>query len=120
MMMNITCYEAATGKILCIVSGDEVAIEATKKYGIHPWVDGEWNTNTHYVKDGVAIERPANPATLSGMTFDNVPVPSVLVINGVEYAVTDSVVELELSMPGQYQIAIKVFPYLDGEFVIEN
>lgn len=119
-MMSITCYEAATGKILCTVSGDDAAIEATKIHGAHPWVSGDWSANTHYVNSGVTVERPSSPAILTGMVLSQLPNPSTVIINGISYTVTEGTAELEFDYPGTYKVLVESWPHLNKEFIIEN
>lgn len=112
-------YYDSTGRIYGYATGDDITMEVTKANTEQQWVEGEWDGETHYVKNGKALERQPCPATLNGMALHNMPAPCKIVINSTEYDVTDKTVELEFDYPGVYKIKILAFPYLDGEFEIE-
>ena len=44
------------------------------------FADGDLDAD--YVKEGAVVPRPANPATLSGMTLENLPVPCTVTVKG--------------------------------------
>jgi hypothetical protein len=74
--------------------------------------------DSHYVVDGVVTERPANPATLNGMTLANLPVPCTIRINSAEYPCNDTTAELTFDYPATYAIRVMAFPYLDASFEV--
>lgn len=116
--MNISIYEP-NGFITAVITADPQTIELNKQ--THDlWIDGAWDKNTHYIKNNQALERPACPATLDGLTLRNLPTPCKIVINDKEYDVTDKTVTLEFDYPGKYLIKVIAFPYLYGEFEIET
>lgn len=118
-MSAISFYET-DGRIVSQLSGDEVVIDSTKENTKDLWIDGEWSGQTHYVLDGKATQRPINPATLDNLTLSNLPVPCKISINGTEYDIDESEVELDLPMVNEYLIRVIAFPYLDAEFTIET
>jgi hypothetical protein len=118
-MNNITFYKP-NGYIFAVLSGDAPVIDATKATSDDLWIVGAWNGATHYVKNGEAEPRPANPAVLDNLTLRNLPVPCKIVINSSVYECDDTEVELDLPMAGNYFIQVKAFPYLDAEFQIET
>jgi len=117
-MSEITFYDP-DGKINAVLRGDQSVIELNKQMTESLWVDGLWDSNTHYVVDGIATLRPDCPATLDGMVLTGLPVPCVLDINGTQYNADESEVELDLGA-GSFQIKVIAFPYLDGVFNVEN
>jgi hypothetical protein len=116
--MSLTFYRT-DGAINHVLSGDQSVIDLNKSTSSN-WVEGAWDGETHYVLDGVATERPANPATLDGLTLNNLPVPCKIVINSTYYDCTDDTAELEFDYAGTYKVIIEAFPYLNAEFEIET
>lgn len=117
--MAISFYNTR-GEITYELIGDEAGIEANKQRATDPWVEGAWFGKPYYVSSGEVVPRPENPAVLSIQTLNNVPVPAQVIINGVSYETTESVVELEFTQPGTYVVKVVAWPYLDKEFTIEN
>ena len=113
------CFYEPNGFITGFLSSDEETIALNKSLQSN-WIDGEWNGKTHYVLEGEATERPINPATLDNLTLNNLPVPCKISINGTEYDIDESEVELDLPMVNEYLIRVIAFPYLDAEFTIET
>ena len=107
------------GMILHTLQGSRIAIELNKSMNPN-WVDGQWDTDKHYVLNGEPINRPVNPTQMDELTLINLPVPCKILINDNQYDITDSTVELELPMSAKYKIVVKCFPYLDAEFEIET
>ena len=81
------------------------------------YVDGHYSGDAYHVDlsatPPVAVERPAQATALSGSTLTGLPVPSTLWINSTDYAVTGSIVTLDIPLPGTYSIRVESFPYLD-------
>jgi hypothetical protein len=75
---------------------------------------------THYVKDGEVLVRPACPATLVGRVLENLPVPCTITIEGVVHDCTDDHCELEFSQPGTYSVRVSSFPWLDASFQVSQ
>ena len=119
MMEAISLYDDR-GEIHTTIRGDAVAIQTTIDNTTDQWVDGDWFGLPKYVSNGEVLDRPVNPATASGMTLLNVPVPATLLIGREIYDVTESTVELEFNLPGTYTVKVIAWPYLDKEFTIEN
>jgi hypothetical protein len=116
--MDISFYNSR-GEFTGTLGGDPGFVEVTKQMTESLWVDGNWDRRTHYVVDGAATLRPACPATIDGMVLTGLPVPCVLDINGINYDVEQSEVELDLGA-GSFVIKVIAFPYLDGVFNVEN
>lgn len=66
-----------------------------------------------YVEGGVVKQRPPMPIVLSGMQLENVPLGAVVVIEAIEYPVTDSTVGLAFNAAGTYEVVVKKPPFLD-------
>lgn len=73
---------------------------------------------THYVAGGEVLARPANTATLDGMTLKGVPVGARVTIEGTDYTVTDGTVELSFSHAGTFAVQVSAFPMLDATFEV--
>lgn len=82
------------------------------------FLDGHFDSATHYVAGGQAAPRPPCPAVLDGRTLKGLPLPAVLHVNGNTYEVTEDTVELAFSTPGQYSLRLVCWPYLDGNFTV--
>jgi hypothetical protein len=81
-------------------------------------VQGEGAPETHYVKDGAIVERPANPATLAGLELANLPAPCTITVEGVEHGCEDATAELSFSHPGTYPVKVSAWPTLDATFEV--
>ncbi|MFA5663445.1 hypothetical protein [Castellaniella sp.] len=117
-MPAITFYDGDSGEITGTLDGPPSVLDVNKigRY----WVGGRYEAATHYIDAGVATERPVNPAQLDGLTLTDLPVPSMIHINGVAYECNDTSVELGFDQPGSYAVRVQAWPYLDAEFSIEN
>jgi hypothetical protein len=118
-MKNISFYKP-DGYIFGLLTGDESVITATIENTHDLWIDGAWDSKTHYVSNGQAVARPANTATLDGLTLLNLPVPCKIVINSTVYDCTEPTADLEFDYPGVYNVTVEAFPYLNAEFEIET
>lgn len=118
-MSSISFYNAR-GEITSSLSGDPGIVETTKQMTEDSWVDGDWYGQLLYVLNGEVVPRPENPATLSGQTLSNVPVPATIIVNGTSYESSESIVELGFSQPGTYAVKVVAWPHLDKEFSVEN
>ena len=118
-MREVSLHDS-TGRIHTLLSGDAVGIQNTLDNIPDGWVEGSWDTHTKYVSDGEVLDRPLNPATLSGLTLSNVPVPATLQIGNQFYECDEPTVELEFNLPGTYVVKLFSWPYLDKEFTVEN
>lgn len=69
--------------------------------------------DTHYMKDGVPVERPTMQLAQSGRHIDGLPKPCVVTINSKSYTVPDGAVDLDLPQPGTYRVTLSAWPYRD-------
>ena len=117
--MNKTSYATDTGRILGHWVADLFIYEANATESLR-FVDGHWETKTHYILNGQATERPTSPVTLSDLTLQSVPAGSALMINGERYENVEGDVELEFPLPGTYRLRVECWPYKDweGEVVV--
>ena len=81
---------------------------------------GAESPETHYVVNREFVKRKQSPVRLHGMSLQNIPVGSLIKINGASYLATESVCNLNFTYPGTYRVAVECFPYLDftTEFVV--
>jgi len=85
-----------------------------------PYVMGEYD-NSYWLYGGVPRKRQSCPVSLDGHSLMGVRPDSIIVINGRTYDCPDGGdVELGFDQPGTYSIRVIRWPYLDGEFEIEN
>ena len=117
--MNAITYYLPNGEIDSVLTGDASVIEATIEVAELPWIESAWDRLTHYVLDGEAVDRPANPATLHGYTLENLPVPCTIMIKGQSFECTDTVCTLSFNFQGTYAVKVVSWPHLDKEFTVE-
>lgn len=113
-------YDPDSGRILSVVTTTADGLESMSALLGHAFTPADLHVSdaTHYVFNGALLLRPACPATLAGVTLSNVPTPSVITVNGVDYECEDDTVELEFDQPGTYAVIVHAFPYLEGEFEV--
>ena len=70
---------------------------------------------SHYLKDGAIIERPAMPLSVSGATITGIPAGSVLALGEQTFEVDDGEAEID-----GYAGTVKItcWPYLDAEVIV--
>lgn len=129
MNVLITVYELATGRVLRSVTC-QFALAANQCEAGEGFVFGDFSGETHYVKYGGALERPANPTTISATTIpaDGETLAVLQAVAGMltiigpsgrdEYEVPDGPVELAFDTPGEYTLRLEAFPHLPFEAVI--
>lgn len=120
MEMKYVTYYEKDGRITGYAGGSPSNINLNKMMSSSLCVDGKYEETTHFIKDGKARPRPQMGTNLEGSRLKNVPIPSLITINGVEYPCNESEVALEFDQPGTYKIIISSWPYLDKEFTYEN
>lgn len=116
-IVSITNYDPETGAILGSITGDSLSVTANKTAHC---VYGEYKSDTHYINNGVAKQRPNQSTVLQGSTLRNLPIPCQIYINGTMYECDDGVAELSFNQPTSYHIKVVSFPFLDWEVTIEN
>lgn len=119
--MDITFYDT-TGKITgtAYFKDDLADMIKSAEGSTHPHVDGNHfaDRDTKYVLDGILADRPANPATLTGLELTALPVPCTISINAATYPCAEDHATLSFGLPGTYKVTVKAFPMLDKEFSI--
>ncbi|MFP3564683.1 hypothetical protein [Paraburkholderia sp. SIMBA_030] len=108
----------AAGKILYFGSVPQsmLAVQVVPEGG--QIVEGVGYPATDYIVAGAITPRPANSATLDGMTLKNVPASAVVSVDATDYAVTDGTVELSFTQPGTYAVKVSAWPMLDATFEV--
>lgn len=89
-------------------------------------IEGVYDDSFYYVANYLPIERPK--LNLSALTIKadgvetvtaiDLPIPFVIAIDGDEYEITDGSFEFTTTIPGEYRIQAKTFPYTDKTFTI--
>lgn len=77
----------------------------------------------YYYNGNSFVLRSYSPITKSGpMSFSNIPygLPAgvKMILESVEYNITESTVDLDIDLPGTYEVVFKNFPYLDAIFEV--
>jgi hypothetical protein len=107
----------ATGRILRTGQCPQEMVQLQAMDG-NTALEGQASDLTDYVSNGVVLPRPVNPATLSGLQLQNVPLPAALWFDGATYALTESTVDLTFDAPGAHVLTLQAFPYLDKTFTV--
>jgi hypothetical protein len=81
-------------------------------------LEGDADVSLDWIQDGAKVPRPVNPATLSGMTLENLPSPCTITVEGIDHASTDATCELSFSQPGIYTVKVVAWPMLDATFEV--
>jgi hypothetical protein len=79
---------------------------------------GTGSFDTEYVSDGQILPRPANSATLDGMTLRNLPSPCTITLEGQTHDCTDDHCELSFSHPGTFTVKVSAWPMLEAVFEV--
>ena len=83
-------------------------------------IEGVASPATHYVKEGMVLDRPIQETFLDGNTLRNLPIPCQIQINDDIYECDDDNAELGFDFPMTYRVTVRAWPYLDAEFTYEN
>lgn len=126
--MNFIVYEKLTGKILKTgFCPNSLLLNQVPDINIHGVFEGVANDTIQYIVSGeIIVNKPINPATITKLTMtanaidtvtvSNLPNPSSVVLEGVNYTVTDGAFGFTVDTVGIYTIKVMSFPYLDKEF----
>ena len=75
--------------------------------------EGQADPFTQYrTSEGLVANRPNFEEVITGTTISNLPNPTTVTAEGVDYVITDGSAELTFNLPGTYDIILKSFPYL--------
>ena len=118
MMVTFTAYLTATGQIEVVISCPDVDADANTPAGCAR-IAGAWDGRIYWVDDGAPAMRAPMAPVVSGRTVSNLPIPCTTTIEGVEYLITDGVLELSATLPGPYVVLFEAVPFLPCEVVVE-
>lgn len=78
-------------------------------------------SDCYWLHGGTPRKRPMCPVVVDGHVLRGVRPGSVITINEQRYECElGGDVELEFDQPGVYRVTVRRWPYLDGEYEIEN
>jgi len=124
--MNCLILYSPNGKILATVDtpGDPKALDISPMLDQHPGAlslvaDVRPDMATQYVNQQSLCDRPRMAVTVKGQVLTGLPQGAVLTIEGREYPVDGTPVELSFNLPGRYVLQATCFPYLDWETTLE-
>ena len=106
------------GRICGFVEVNDETGNTLKIYAENPRFveyDGVVDYATHYVKDGIVVERPSMPLVVSGARITGIPAGSVLTLGEQTFEVDDGEAEID-GYSGV--VRITCWPYLDAEVVV--
>lgn len=113
-------YEVESGAISMVGGGPPGIAGIQSVPAGFALIEAQASIATDYVLDGVVTPRPANPATVDGLTLSNLPVPCTITIDGQEYACGDDTAELSFTQPGVYRVTVSAWPMLDVTFEVSD
>ena len=114
--MKYRTYYTPEGKIVTCFAGD-LSIVDFSQWEQYAFVEQPADDELDWVNNGTICQRPESPAVLNKLLISGIPKGSVLEIEGIEYPVTESEVELEL-FAKKTTVILKCFPYLDKKWEI--
>lgn len=115
MMLTFSKYNA-TGKVLWHGAVPDTMLNMQDDTIVFGAVDPA----TEYVLDRTIVPRRACPAALNGATLTGLPVPCTLTVNGQDYAVAETAVTLSFPHPGDYEMKVVYWPYMDATFSVRT
>lgn len=80
--------------------------------------DYDYEIEDIYYNRGKIELRPPCPAQLDGLVLSNLPNPSIVVIEGKQYTISDNQVTLSFSYPGTYVVTVQSWPYKERNFKV--
>jgi hypothetical protein len=126
--MNYSVYSTVTGEIKKQVSCPSLLIN----HQLGPeqaFIPGLFSDITYYIKNEEAVTRPTQTTTLSNtsvlaneidaVVLQHLPIPCTVTVANAVYEVDDGTLEISFDTPGEYQVTVTSFPYLDKTFTVE-
>ena len=126
--MNITIFTKNSGKIKRLISCPEYMAESQCGDGegfLVEWYD----SILYYIHNGEATLCPTQETTLSHtfalangideVVLQYLPIPCTVTVANAVYEVDDGTLEISFDTPGEYQVTVTSFPYLDKTFTVE-
>lgn len=104
------------GRIVSSISGDLSIMDLSQWNELNCIEEGS-DPDTQWVSDNIVKNKLENPAYLEGLFIKNIPINGILLIDTNQYEITESEVELDLSV-GNYNIKLDCFPYLPKTFEV--
>lgn len=120
MNIHTASFYDPTGRIIGVMRGPRESVDATAQVTGHPFVDGEGNPESQYVRENALVSRPESPAILARHTLSALPIPCTIKIGDIAYPCNDTTAELAFDQPGTYHVTVEAWPYLNKEFTVEN
>lgn len=119
--MIVSLFDS-NGRLVQTLDGDpDLVILPTLEVTGYRFAEGGY-TNEHHMPDGEIVPtlRPPCPATASDRTLLNLPTPCRVQVEDTVYDCDETTVELEFDQPGSYKVTVFAWPYLNGEYTLEN
>lgn len=117
---NFILYEAQSGRILSLFTGDEAGARMTADFMGLRCMPGRASLSLDYVDDGEVVRRREMNPFIEGRSISDLPAPCSVQVNDEMYECSDGIVELEFEQPGKYRVTVRAFPFLDLELEYEN
>ena len=126
--MDITIYDVSSGVINRIVSCPDNLINSQCLEN-ESFILGAFNDENYYINQDNAIMKPIQDTTLSNtsvlaneidaVVLQHLPIPCTVTVANAVYEVDDGTLEISFDTPGEYQVTVTSFPYLDKTFTVE-
>jgi len=132
MNNKVLVFNKNNGRIICVNYISALltkSMETTDDTDFFVVTDESFDPANSYFLHGVLNKKPIQQTTLSNIpviangvdcgVLQYLPTPCTVSMNGEVYEVTDGLLELSFDTPGEYQVTVSAFPYLDKTFTIE-
>lgn len=118
-MIEYSKFDPATGMILRFGLCQDEVFHAESNV-----IEGAFDDSKYYVVDHAPVERPRLDLPTYEILADGVdelvivglPVPCIISVDDEDYEITDELFEFSTTIPGEYRLQAKTFPYTDEVF----
>jgi len=120
-MINAIIYNRHGGHItqsIQATGSDPVAVETTEIGYIETSVFIQNASDSHYVREGLLIERPSQQTNMVGLLLQDLPIPCTIYVQGGVYPCVDPTCQLDFTYPGRYMVMVTSWPFKDVEFEV--
>ena len=124
--MRAHIYNITTGEIIRTVYCPDDQIESQFGAG-ESYIESDiGNDSTSYINNGVVADKPVQLSVIDktsaavdeAVTISLIPEHAFVSVESLQQEVTGGSCELKFDTPGEYQITVTCFPYLDKTFTV--
>lgn len=81
-------------------------------------MEGEGDSQDHYIENGVLLERPDSLAELSGDLLSGIRIGAEIRINNKSYVADSDCIKLSFLYPYTYKVSVIDFPFKERNFEV--